>query len=444
MVVVSSTATVFIDEVEVTDVSLEGSSTRRLNRPSVAQVKLPMQHAIGGVGSLLKVYFDGVLSFHGRVLLCETDAGEDSGYTVYNATDPLELWKWRPVRDPGTGFTSTCGKTQPIDDPGDFSKPDIITDFVTGTEIVEAMMYSTQNIANVGSDDAEGPLFLQTGSFACGGVNLTGAPTDWPMTMAQLATLLCGTGELDIIVTPIELTDSGFTCGDDIVYDHARLDAYNGDYGLDLSTSVAFQYAMGLKNVRGLRWNEDMTNMCNKLWYYLGPKCDDQHWPANITQTVTDAFWTVCGQDAGEMTKWADWHAGVGDCTGIDCGSASPPDSRWLYGVRMDIKVFDALGNVAPCTQLGTAEYCLHKKLWLIESWLRCQPQQLIHVTPTRDTEIGTFDIGDLVLVEADPVVRGGFSGVQRVYEYTTSWDTDSVLALSELQVSSDNAGFDS
>ena len=58
-----------------------------------------------------------------------------------------------------------------------------------------------------------------------------------------------------------------------------------------------------------------------------------------------------------------------------------------------------------------------------------------------RETEIGTFDIGDIVGVSATPAVRGGFSGAQRVYEYTVSWDEDGVLALSELQTSADMEG---
>ena len=37
--------------------------------------------------------------------------------------------------------------------------------------------------------------------------------------------------------------------------------------------------------------------------------------------------------------------------------------------------------------------------------------------------------------------VRGGFSGVQRVYAYTISWDEDSVLTLGEIQTSSDAEG---
>jgi hypothetical protein len=84
----------------------------------------------------------------------------------------------------------------------------------------------------------------------------------------------------------------------------------------------------------------------------------------------------------------------------------------------------------------GTFGRDLYRNRWETESWIRQQPRELIHITPTRETEIGTFDIGDLVGVEAVAAVRGGFSGAQRVYEYTVSWDNDGVRALSELQTS--------
>jgi hypothetical protein len=37
--------------------------------------------------------------------------------------------------------------------------------------------------------------------------------------------------------------------------------------------------------------------------------------------------------------------------------------------------------------------------------------------------------------------VRGGFSGAQRVYEYTITWDEDGVIELGEILTSSDAEG---
>ena len=391
-------ATVWIDGVDVTSVSVSGSSTRRLNRPSQATVTIPMDSAIGDVGSRLKISFDGgsTLAHHGTVLLCETDTGEDMGYTTYNSTDPLELWAWRPVRD----------------EDGDFSKPSIIEDFVTGPDIVAQMMFD--------SELWEGPLFLTTGSVATGGVDLTGAPTDWPMTMSELASLLISTGELDIVLTPI---DSGGNM--------AQVDLYNGDYGTDRTGSVIFQYGMGARNVRRLRWNQDMTKMCNKLWYYLGPRVQtsddpagDQHWRANITG------------DDGNLAYPPGGFVDPGPDPTNPLGILSF-NSRNTYGVRMFIRIYDARGDEA------TVGRDLYRRLWQIEQWLADQPLELVHITPTRETEIGTFDIGDLITVEASSALRGGFSGAQRIYEYTISWEAEtSTLELSELQTSINNEGF--
>jgi hypothetical protein len=393
---------VILDGVDVTDVCVEGSWTRRLNRPSTATVKIPMQEVSADVGSALKIStLVGTtmeIVFHGRVLLCETDTGEDTGYTVYNATDPMELWQWRPVRD------DTC----------DFSKPEIIDDYQQGPAIVEAMLTNTVYCGSGDDGDDEGPIFLDLGTFESGGCDMTGAPVDWPMTIAELTSLLVSTGCLDVIITPTD--PGGGVMG--------TVDAYNGDYGTDLSGSVEFQYGTGAFNVARLRWNDDMTNLCNKLWYYAGPRiagpgdpAGDQHWCFNVT-----------GDDPGLPDP-------IPNGASLATLLANRATSRTTYGVRMDIQIFDAADD--DCVPgYGTFGRDLYRNRWETESWIRQSPRRLIHITPTRETEIGTFDIGDIVGVEAASAVRGGFSGAQRVYEYTVSWDRDGVRALSELQTS--------
>ena len=119
--------------------------------------------------------------------LCETDTGEDTGYTVYNSTDPMEMWQWRPVRDDDVRLLE--------------ARTDHRHDYLTGPQIMEAVLKNTEGDSTAqgnppdAADDAEGPTFLDFGTFAAGGVTLTGAPTDWPMTIAELASLLVSTGE---------------------------------------------------------------------------------------------------------------------------------------------------------------------------------------------------------------------------------------------------------
>jgi hypothetical protein len=209
------------------------------------------------------------------------------------------------------------------------------------------------------------------------------------------------------------------------------VDGHDGDYGTDLSGSVVFQYGTGALNVRRLRWNEDMSNMTNKLWYYLGPRvgtpsdpAGDQHWRGGVNGSTL----TLTYPPGGALSPPAsatDNQLGVLRYT-----------SQQTYGVRMDVRIYDARGDEATIGQE------LYNRLWQAECWFRATPRELIHVTPIAGTEIGTFDIGDLVGVEAASSVRGGFSGAQRVYEYTISWDEDGPFALSELQTSPNNEGF--
>jgi hypothetical protein len=105
----------------------------------------------------------------------------------------------------------------------------------------------------------------------------------------------------------------------------------------------------------------------------------------------------------------------------------------------MDIQIFDAgecePGQTACCGgDPNTAAFReLYRNRWETESWIRNQPRDLVHVTPVREAEIGTFGIGDLVGID---IPIEGINAAQRVYGYTVSWDNDGVLALSELQTS--------
>lgn len=382
----------YIDGIEVTNVVLEGSSTPRLNRPAQATIKIPVQLATGGVGSLLKIVIDGSLntpgSHHGRVVNVSDEADENTGYTTYLSEDPMELWAARPARDAD----------------GDFSKPTFIEDFVTGPQIMEEILHNSEDPGDIPTD-AEGPLFLEYGTFATGGTDLTGAPIDWPMTIGEIAALLTETGELDIVLTPVDSAGN-----------MARIDCYNGDFGTDLTGSVVLEFATGSRNVRNVRQVDDMTNMCNKLWYYLGPRVGtpedlpgDQHWRANVTGSDP-----LANPAAVEALRLA---------------------SQATYGVRMDIRIFDARGDEAIVGR------DLYRRLWQLESWIRAQPRKLVHVTPNREAEIGTFNIGDLVTVAAGSYLRGGFSGAQRVYAFTVSFDADGVRAISELVTSPNSEG---
>lgn len=385
-------AAAYIDGVSAD--AIAGSVTPRLNAPSQAELTVPMHLAAGDIGSKGKFVLDGVLAFHGRCTNLEVTAGEDTGYVKYVFTDALELWDKRPARDPD----------------GDFSKPSFIQTYVTAPQIMQAILTASESAGGGPPADAEGDLEVQLGTFQTGGKSLVGAPTDWPMTIAEVASLLISTGQLDIVAVPI---DNGT--------DTARIDCYNGAYGTDRTGSVVLQYGMGAYNIASLKWTKDLQDVVNKIWTYLGPRVQtaadppgDQHWDANIVST--------------------------------DPGLSDPPKSavnarrvasQADYLVRMLIQIYDARGDEA------IVAHDLYRWNWLAESWIRAMPKELVHVTPLRGAiTFGDFGVGDLITVQAANAVMGGFSGAQRIYEYTASWDADSIIAVTDLQTSAGNEGF--
>lgn len=417
---------VSIDGVDVSEFALEGSSTRKLNNVSPATVKFPMDAVVGSVGSRLKISFDGELHHHGRIMSREFDGGEDSGYVVYNSESSLEIWRWRPVRDPATSLT-----------PGNLITPTLLEDFQSGPQIVQAMMEASENTAMI-PEAAEGPLFQEYGSFETGGADLSGAPTNYPMTMMDMAQLLTSTGRLDIIEEPI---DSGGNM--------ARISAYNGAYGTDRRNSVIFSYGMGDYNVRGLQWNEDMSNVINKLHYYFTPRETTERYKGSITGDGPCIYY---GPD-GVGGSIRDCKQGPDNPLG-----ALRRQSQADVGVRWEAQEFD-IGefkreDISPCTGAPTDDPCdcvcvtrdpkreLWRWLWQVESTIRAKPRTMYHVIPVRGFGINSFDIGDLITVQAGPQIVGGFNLVGRVYAYTVSWAPDGPFELSEIVTSPDNEGF--
>lgn len=368
--------TTLIDGTDVTQYVQEGSVTKVHSAgPSICRIKVPSDSATGGDTSRIRVLLDGGLDFHGTVEHIEDQGDENEMYTVYTAADPWVLWKWRPARDPD----------------GDFSKPSFIKTKKFAPKIVEEILRNSESAGAGPPSDAEGPLFLEFGSFAGGGKNLSGAPVDWPKTIDEIVAVLNKTGLLDVVLTPI---DSGGNM--------ARVDAYNGDYGDDRSGSVRFEYGTGLFNARACRRTVDKGDLMNKLWTYGGPRISEQRWKFNITGTDSGLDNTNGRQDL------------------IDVLIAT---SRSNYGVRMEVRIDDSDEAIAMRQ--------LWRYLWQMESFLRAKPKTLVHITPNRGIK-PAFNCGDLIGVAATSRFRGGFSGAQRVMEYTYRWDVNGVTELGE------------
>lgn len=364
----------YIDGVNVTDRVVEGSVTHELNGRATATIRMPIDVAYGDFFSSLYVDPGDGERFFGRVKHIDDQGDENTGTTVYTAVDPGEILDWRPARDSD----------------GDFSKPSFMTDFPTGPQMLEEILANSVTY--------EGDLGFSLGSFETGGIDLSGLPTDWPMTIGEIAGLLIDTGEVDVIMS---YSSSG-----------ATLSVYNGRYGTDRSGSVSFKYMMGTdSNCRGCRRTIDGTDLMNRLWLYGGPRvgtaadpAGDQHWKYNVTRD----------------------DPGVAALPGFSTVSSLIDASRAAYLIRMQVTIIDRTSE-----EEGVAAHDLDRVRWLRESLLRAQPRTLMHLTPHRGIA-PAFGVGDLISVQAGSGFRGGFAGLQRVYQYTYRWDVNGVVELGE------------
>lgn len=355
---------------DVTELVQEGSVTQRFGLPlNEASVRLPADYlGIASTGIGLEIVRDGVCDFNGTVELLEAQGDGERMSVVYTGVDPSLVYNFRPARDAD----------------GDFSDPSFLEDFVTGPLVMGEVL------AN--SVTHEGALGVELGTFAAGGVSIVGAPTNWPMTLAQLGGLFASTGRCDIIHTPI--SGSG---------NRARVDVYNGDFGADLSGSVVFRYATGAtSNVQRCTFTLDSREIVNKLWDLLGPRKNQQQWwGGNITGD----------HPALDQPPYSSSQPAI---------AAAISASRATYRVRMLVQQFDQFSNRAEA-KLAKALY-LHR--WQAEAYLRSRPKVLVELAP--DPGIApAFGPGDKIGAVAGAKFLGGFSGAKRVMEMTYRWGTE-------------------
>lgn len=397
---------------------------RRLNRPSQASFRVPSylvrdlqfdgRPLLCSGYRTLSVTLDSTgLFFHGIIWTVNEDGDEDMCYSQVTAYDPMVIWRYRPARDDVDSYSG---------DAGNFSDPSFLERNLYGPQIMEEILIASEGLTDPLRipEFAEGPLRLDlsTSTFAQGTADLSGAPTNWPMTIAEIASLLTNTGELDIVIEPI--------IGLGIPSNLGRVHCFNGNYGNDLTGSVHFDYATGDYNARLLRRTEDMSTIANKNWYYLGPRQDQQHWAANVTGDRPSLPHPPGGDVTLPYTNGAP-------------GSPTNPlggviaSSRNELGVFMQIGIYDNFGSEA-------SAFPLYERLWQVESLLRANPRNMVYITPIRNGAFGPgdFDVGDLVTINIGDAARVSESGAQRIYAYTIDIDDDAVEALGEFESSPD------
>jgi hypothetical protein len=378
-----------IDGTNITPICQEITWRSRLNAPASGIVRYPAQlfSIVEGI-SELHIYESGGLVFSGPCWYSQADGGPDSAYAEVTGYDhSIHLLKRMCKTASGNLIT-----------PGD-----VLFNEYYGPYILAAF------IDNVNSYDATLPngnaMPLTVNSKAGGGVDMSGSPMNFPMTIEQMKTLLVNTGEVDIVVNP---GIGGSTC-----------DIYNGDYGTDLSGSVAYEYGTGAYNCQIATKTGDMEDTINALWYLLGPRKSPTRWAGSITPTAANAG---------------------GDGPGDIPGTPWPPSlvarfsaSRNDYGYMQEIRIYDDEDD-------SQAIRPLYENLWAKEAWLRATPRQFASIRPERGIT-PNFGIGDIIHVAAGSQLHGGFAGAQRVYEVEWRTDFDGIIECTDILTSGDQEG---
>jgi hypothetical protein len=442
---------------DISSIAFDKSAKRRLNRPSECTFRVPsyLVSEIQDDGKPLicagyrniELSLDSTgLFHHGIAWIVEDEGDADMCYTRVTSYDPMVVWRYRPARD---GFES------PRHTIGDFSDPQFIQRQRYGPQIMQEILEQSEKVWTYGADDAEGQLFLDLANStyaAPPAADLRGAPTDFPMSIAEIASMLTNTGELDIVITPIiggvgSTIDVPGSGNWEQFMNLGTVHCYHGNYGQNRTgttqvvrgvtyvsvSDVHFDYQTGDFNVQNIRRSDDMTTICTKLWDYLGSREDLQHWHANVTGDSTQLTYPP----GGKVVDTSNQHPILADNGLGDLIFAS----REALGVFMLIGVYDNFGS-------EESAYPLYARLWQIESLLRGKPREMVYITPTRTSPLettpgdvflpGDFDIGDLVMVNTGPKSRITESGMMRIYGYTIDIDDDGVEALGEFEASPD------
>lgn len=425
---------------DVASIAFDKVLRRRLNRPSEVSFRVPsyMVNDIQSDGRPLicagyrtvAVTLDSTgLFFHGIIWNVQDDGDEDMIYTQVTAYDPLMIWRSRPARDDVDSYSGEAGN---------LSDPSFLERNKFGGPIMEEILTASESPLRVPSL-AEGQLMidLANSTFAGGGSDLSGAPTNWPMTLAEIATLLTNTGELDIVLVPIIGAVGAFG-----LMDLATVHTFTGNYGTDRTATVHFDYQTGDFNSRLFRRTDSMETVANKNFYFLGPRLDQQHWRSNVTGDHPDLP-RPSGGDVNAPYTGGDVPGSANNLLGGLIES-----SRTDLGVFMNIGIYDNFGSGSGTAGSESSAYPLFLRQWQVESLLRAVPRNMVYLTPVRDQADlpaggdvfapGDFDIGDLVTINIGAKTRLAQTGAQRIYGYTIEIDEDGVEALGEFVASPD------
>jgi hypothetical protein len=332
------------------------------------------------------VYVDGTLKVSGPVTYRQAEGNADMAYTEVTVMDHTWYLQKRICKT-ATGNLITPNQ--------------VLLDEVTAPAIMAAFIDNTNNYDPQPSPT---PMPLTVGSVAGGGVDMSGSLMQWPMNLQRMKDILCATGYMDIILSPgIGASTVALT---------------NGDGGSDLSGSVIYGYGTGAFNAQVATLTVDLSRIINALWYLLGPRVSDNRWAGSITPTARDG-----GPDGDGPLPGTPWPATL---------LARIAASRALLGYMQEIQVLD--------TQDAQDIRDVYENRWEREAWIRAIPRTFLSIRPERGLS-PAFSAGDLITAQAGAILDGGFSEIQRVYEYEVTCDDNGVMEITSLLTSADQEG---
>lgn len=399
-----------IDGSDITSLCQEITWHPKWSRPASLVVRVPGHLVNAQVGTSEMHLTNGSLLFSGPVWHVDDSGDPNTTYTEITAYDHLIYMNKRLCKT-GTDYPDPPGPATP-GEPGPCNLADphqVILDQGTAPAILG---YFIEHADDCPFEAPYAPWQIQKGSVDGGGVDMTGIPAEWPMTIQDMADLLLSSGELGIIVHP--------------GYGVSTVDLTNGGVVNDLSGSVSIDYATGNFNAQTATKTRDMDNVVNALWYLLGPRVhfypnDISHWAGSITPSYKNSGYdgNKPGGEPGEP-----WNPAL---------VARWMGSRSTYGYMQEIQIHDDKEDEQ------TTVRPMFEALFAKEAFLRAVPRTMIDIKPERASGSSpAFGVGDKISVNAGSRLGGGFSGGILVYEFEINVDADGVAEYTQITGSPD------
>ena len=353
--------------VDISDITYDPEGIHRLCRPAVwtASVNLqdPRASSLVPLSTSLQVTFEGTTVFHGFTWRIHRTGDLDKAKAQVTWIDPSIWWAYRVVRD----MT------------GNFSYPDFPVGASGGKMLRDAIIYS-EAYEGLPPSGPPAPMAIAPFGSDTSFVDLSARPVSFPMKILDLALLLGSTGRSDWQIAPALAPGR---MGELVVRDR-----------MGSATGIDLVYGPG-GNCSQAEFIEDADSITTALWYFIGPKEDEQHWLYNIQL-----------DDPGLPNQ-----AAIASVVHAQ---------RNAIGLWQDMRFFDGADSEDELSDPAVrAERRLLRRMWEMEQMFRQKPRELMHLSPVDGTIYpwADFYLGDKI----DGFVPGlGTSkgGTQRIYGF--------------------------